>query len=42
LIAGLNGGKRVEHFVPLVSERLLSVDLSAKRATVDWDSSWSD
>jgi 16S rRNA processing protein RimM len=41
-IAGLHDGKRVEHLVPLVSERLLSVDLSAKRATVDWDRSWSE
>jgi 16S rRNA processing protein RimM len=42
LIAGEHDGKRVEHLVPLVSERLLSVDLAARRATVDWDSSWSD
>jgi 16S rRNA processing protein RimM len=41
LIAGTHDGKRVEHFVPLVSERLLKVDLAGKRATVDWDSSWS-
>jgi ribosomal 30S subunit maturation factor RimM len=41
-IAGLHDGKRVEHLVPLVSERLLSVDLSGKRATVDWDRSWSE
>jgi 16S rRNA processing protein RimM len=41
LIAGLHDAKRVEHLVPLVSERLLSVDLAARRATVDWDSSWS-
>jgi 16S rRNA processing protein RimM len=42
LIAGLHDGKRVEHLVPLVSERLLSVDLSARRATVDWDRTWTD
>jgi 16S rRNA processing protein RimM len=42
LIAGLRDGKRVEHLVPLVSERLLSVDLSAKRAIVDWDRTWTD
>jgi 16S rRNA processing protein RimM len=42
MIVGLRDGKRVEHLVPLVSERLLNVDLSAQRATVDWDSSWSD
>lgn len=41
LIAGTHDGKRVEHLVPLVSERLLNVDLAARRATVDWDSSWS-
>jgi len=35
------GGKRVEHLVPLVSERLVKVDLDARRATVDWDRSWS-
>jgi len=39
-IVGEQDGQRVEHLVPLVSERLLSVDLSARRATVDWDSSW--
>jgi 16S rRNA processing protein RimM len=42
MIVGLRDGKRVEHLVPLVSERLLKVDLSAQRATVDWDSTWSD
>jgi 16S rRNA processing protein RimM len=42
LIVGLHDGKRVEHLVPLVSERLQQVDLAAGRATVDWDSSWSD
>ncbi len=39
-IAGEHEGKRVEHLVPLVSERLLKVDLTTRRATVDWDSSW--
>jgi 16S rRNA processing protein RimM len=34
-------GKHVEHLVPLVSERLLKVELDAQRATVDWDPSWS-
>jgi 16S rRNA processing protein RimM len=40
LIAGEHEGKKVEHWVPLVNERLLNVDLAARRATVDWDSSW--
>jgi 16S rRNA processing protein RimM len=42
MIADTHAGKRVEHLVPLVSERLLKVDLAARRATVDWDSSWSE
>jgi len=41
LIAGTHDGKRVEHLVPLVSERLLKVDLPARQAIVDWESSWS-
>jgi 16S rRNA processing protein RimM len=40
-IAGTFDGKRIEHLVPLVSERLLKVDLPARRATVDWEGSWS-
>ena len=33
-------GKEREHLVPLVRERLLSVDLAARRVVVDWDSAW--
>lgn len=40
-IVGERGGKRIEHLVPLVKERLLTVDLNAHRATVDWESDWS-
>jgi ribosomal 30S subunit maturation factor RimM len=39
-IVGKRGAKRIEYLVPLVDERLLKVDLTAGRATVDWDSSW--
>jgi 16S rRNA processing protein RimM len=39
-IAGERAGKRIEFLVPLVSERLLKVDLVSRRATIDWDSSW--
>jgi len=40
-IVAEHDGKRVEHLVPLVTERLLKVDLEGQRATVDWDPSWS-
>jgi 16S rRNA processing protein RimM len=39
-IVGSVNGKRVEHLVPLVNQRLLQVDLAMQRATIDWDSSW--
>lgn len=39
-IVGQRDGKRVEHLVPLVKQRLLTVDLDARRATVDWESDW--
>ena len=39
-IVGQRHGKRVEHLVPLVKQRLLAVDLGARRATVDWESDW--
>jgi 16S rRNA processing protein RimM len=41
LISGMRNGKRVEHLVPLVAERILSVELDARRITVDWDADWS-
>lgn len=41
LIVGERGGKRVEHLVPLVKQRLLAVDLHARRATVDWENDWT-
>jgi 16S rRNA processing protein RimM len=40
-IAGVHNGKRVEHLVPLVAERLLRVELDARRAIVDWEADWS-
>jgi 16S rRNA processing protein RimM len=40
VIATERAGKRIEYSVPLVKQRLLKVDLAARRATVDWDSSW--
>jgi 16S rRNA processing protein RimM len=39
-IVGERDGQRVDYLVPLVKERLLSVDLGAQRATVDWDRDW--
>lgn len=29
-----------EHMIPLVKERLLAVDLEARRLTLDWDPDW--
>jgi 16S rRNA processing protein RimM len=40
VIVGERKGQRVERLVPLVKERLLSVDLASQRATVDWESDW--
>jgi 16S rRNA processing protein RimM len=39
-IVSVSGGKEREYLVPLVRERLLAVDLDARRVTVDWESGW--
>jgi 16S rRNA processing protein RimM len=40
-IAGEREGRAIEHLVPLVKSRLLAVDLSARRVTIDWHSDWT-
>lgn len=41
VIVGQRDGKRVEHLVPLVKQRLLRVEAETRRVTVDWESDWS-